>query len=169
MRAEMVRVGAPAGVMDDEPDFKRSARRGLPRLAEEARLFAGRQSGRFADEHFRGAEAHDGRNHREHVVRRDDDQAHRSAVSLGQRETRKSSRSLGAPRRPSLRSSSTAAVSKRTLMTTTSRSPAGKRGLERRERVRIAQGHDDAARPRVDLAESAWARVCTPSMTRLRR
>ena len=50
MGAEVIGVGAPAAVMDDEPDVERLGLVGpFPRFAQQARLVGGRQRRRFAD------------------------------------------------------------------------------------------------------------------------
>ena len=87
VRAEMIGVGPSAAVMDDEPDVERFGLRGLlPGLAEQPRLFVGRERGRLADVHVRRSQPQDRRDDGvEDVVRRDDEQAHRAIVPLGQR------------------------------------------------------------------------------------
>ena len=88
MRAEVIRVGAAAAMVDDEPDVERLGLVGpLPGLAEQPGLFVGRERRRFADVHVRRSKAQDGRDDRvEHVVRGHDQQAHRTAVALGERD-----------------------------------------------------------------------------------
>ncbi len=84
--AEMIGVGAAAAVMDDEPDVERFGLGGpLPRVAEQPRLFVRRKRGRLADVHVGRSEAQDRRDDGlEDIVRRDDEEAHRPVVALGQ-------------------------------------------------------------------------------------
>ena len=88
MRAEVIRVGAPAAMVDDQPDVERLGLGGpLPRLAEQPGLLVGRERRRFADVHVRRSKPQDGRDNRvEHVVRRHDQQPHGTALALGDRD-----------------------------------------------------------------------------------
>ena len=87
MRAEMIRVGTAAAVMDDEPDVERLGGRGLlPGVAEEARLFVRRERRRLADVHVRRSQAENrGDDGAEDVLRGDDEQSHRAILPFGQR------------------------------------------------------------------------------------
>ena len=158
MRAQMIGIGASAAVIDHEPNVERLGLvRALPRFAQQARLIVGRQRRRFADVHVGGAQPQDGGDDRvDDVVRRHDEQAHRTAVPLGERDD------LG--QQPAL-------VRRRRALAATS--PHGRRhveqphghdddvaiagALKRRhhvsQRMRIANGHQHVAGARLDLVE----------------
>src|ERR1017187_2013805 len=80
MRADVIRIVAPAVVMDDETNLERLGLvRALPRLAEETGLVVGRETARFADVDFRGTQMQRRRDDGvKDIVRGDDEQVHRS-------------------------------------------------------------------------------------------
>ena len=102
VRAEVIRGGAAARMVDDEADVDAArVRRALPRVAEQPRLLVGRQRLRFADVNLRRAEPQrrldDGV---EDVDAGHDQQAHRPRFALGQRDHRRQQPALvvGRPR-----------------------------------------------------------------------
>ena len=150
-------VGASAAVVDDEPDVERfgvSPR--FPRLAEQARLFVGRERGRLADVHVRRAQAQDrGDDRREDVMGRDTSRRtgrscrSASADDLGQhaplgRRRRGIAQVVGADvdAEQSNGHDHDVAVARRL-----------ERGGQVRERVRVADEHEHAARADVHLVE----------------
>ena len=87
MRAEVIGVGAATVVVNDQPHVLGVLGTDdlFPRLAKPPRLVVGRKRGRFADEHFGGAQPRDGGGERvEDVLRRHDQQPHGPVVALGQ-------------------------------------------------------------------------------------
>ena len=87
MGADVVRIGASAAMMDDQPDVVLDfLRRLLPGDAKKARLLVGRERRRLADVHVGRSQAQDCRDDcRENVVRGDDEQADRPVEPLGER------------------------------------------------------------------------------------
>ena len=88
MGAEVIRIGAAAAVIDDEPNVERLGLVGaLPGLAQQTRLVLGRERGRLADVHVGRAKTDDGADDRvDDVVGGDDEEAHRTADALGERD-----------------------------------------------------------------------------------
>ena len=162
VRAEMIGVGPSAAVMDDEPDVERFGLGGLlPGVAEQSRLFVRRERGRLADVHVGRAQAQNRRDDGvEDVVRRDDEQAHRAIVPLGEGRDLREHSPLG--RRGSrvaeavgadvdaeqpYRHDDDIAIARRL-----------ERGGDMSERMRIANGHEHVARTNVHLVERELGR-----------
>ena len=88
MGAEVIGVGPAAPVIDDEPNVERFGLVGaLPGVAQQAGLILGGQRRRFADVDVRRAQANDRADDGvDDVARRDDQQPHRTADPLGERD-----------------------------------------------------------------------------------
>ena len=160
--AEVVDVGAAARVVDDETDVERTAlRRALVGVPEQARLRFGGDRAGLADEDFGRLEPEHRRNDGvEHVVRGHDEEPHGARVSFRGREHVREEQPFGRGRDGVVERVRVGVDAEETRRHDDHFSIArrAQRRRDVRERVRVADRHEQAARPRLDLLERQLVR-----------
>ena len=157
VRSEVKRGRRAARMVDDQPDVCGGGLRGaLPGFAEQARLFSGRQRLGFADVNLRRGQPHGCLNHRvEDVDARHDHQSHGAAFTLGRGDHRRQEAALifgGA--RPDGRVVRHVDADEPDGHRDNVPIAGGTKGRDEvRHHVRLAHGHEEVARPRVDLLQ----------------